>query len=97
MKARDDGSGSHLRVVLEFSRDDHPMLFDELVRFPKGQRRVNRLRLLAYDGLLQHSGLQPMRPGAAKDTAVPPKPVERPEGRAQLTNLVFAPDDESTP
>lgn len=32
-------------------REDIPSLFDDLQRFPKGPRRINRLRLLAYAGL----------------------------------------------
>lgn len=46
-----------IRMVVELARADNPRLFDELSRFPKGPRRVNRLRVLAYDGLLVQNGL----------------------------------------
>jgi hypothetical protein len=39
------------------TRAEHPRLYDELIRFRKGAKRVNRLRLLAYDGLLVQQGL----------------------------------------
>ena len=41
-----------VRVTLEFSRSDDPLLFDALAGLPKGRRRVARLRTLAHDGLL---------------------------------------------
>ena len=41
-----------MRISLVLAREDNPRLYDELAQFPKGQRRVNRLRTLAYDGLL---------------------------------------------
>jgi hypothetical protein len=43
--------------VFELARDDHPRLYDDLIRFPKGTKRINRLRVLAYDGLLIEAGL----------------------------------------
>jgi len=44
---------SHMiRISFLLAREDNPRLYDELIQFPKGQRRVNRLRTLAYDGLL---------------------------------------------
>ena len=45
-----------IRLVFELSRAEHPRLFDDLIRFPKGTKRVNRLRVLAYDGLLAQCG-----------------------------------------
>ncbi|WP_431257581.1 hypothetical protein ACQ86G_23585 [Roseateles chitinivorans] len=41
-----------VRVTLELSRSDDPLLFDALAGLPKGRRRVARLRTLAHDGLL---------------------------------------------
>lgn len=49
-----------IRLVFELARADNPRLFDELIRFPQGQKRVNRLRVLAYDGLLSQYGLFPI-------------------------------------
>ncbi|MDA8258324.1 MAG: hypothetical protein M0Z99_22300 [Betaproteobacteria bacterium] len=46
-----------IRLVFELARADHPRLYDDLVQFHKGTKRVNRLRLLAYDGLLVQTGL----------------------------------------
>ena len=46
-----------IRLVFELARADHPRLYDDLSRFHKGTKRVNRLRVLAYDGLLAQSGV----------------------------------------
>jgi hypothetical protein len=48
--------GEPIRLVFELTRADHPRLYDDLIRFPKGTKRINRLRVLAYDGLLVQSG-----------------------------------------
>lgn len=45
-----------IRMVFEMTREEHPRLYDDLIRFPKGTKRVNRLRTLAHDGLLFQSG-----------------------------------------
>lgn len=47
-ESRGDGT---IRLLFEMSRDDNPPLYDDLVRFGKGVKRVNRLRLLAHEGL----------------------------------------------
>lgn len=41
-----------IRLLFELERDDNPRLYDDLIRFNKGTKRVNRLRTLAQDGLL---------------------------------------------
>ena len=78
---------SPVRLVFELARADNPRLYDELVRFPKGGKRVNRLRVLAYDGLLVQYGI------FAVDGA---RPVLASAGRevlasAGVTNDVFGP------
>ena len=47
-ESRNDGT---IRLLFEMSRDDNPPLYDDLIRFGKGVKRVNRLRLLAHEGL----------------------------------------------
>lgn len=55
-----------IRISFELERDDNPTLFDDLARFPKGSRRVNRLRMLLHEGLLseqargRHGGAPPI-------------------------------------
>ena len=49
-------SGEPIRLVFELARADHPRLYDDLIQFPKGTKRINRLRVLAYDGLLAQCG-----------------------------------------
>lgn len=58
---------SCLRISLLLAREDNPRLYDELAQFPKGQRRVNRLRTLAYDGLLAQRPAPTLRSTAPVD------------------------------
>ena len=51
MKAADTKPDPGIRLLFEMSRDDNPRLFDDLIRFNKGPKRVNRLRFLAHEGL----------------------------------------------
>ena len=41
-----------IRMSFVLMSEDIPALFDDLQRFPKGTRRINRLRILAYAGLM---------------------------------------------
>ena len=41
-----------IRLLFELERADNPRLYDDLIRFKKGTKRVNRLRTLAQEGLL---------------------------------------------
>lgn len=56
-----------VRLLFELSRDDNPRLFDDLMRFNKGPKRVNRLRFLAHEGLLAQQWL----PGMTVAATVP--------------------------
>jgi hypothetical protein len=40
-----------MRRRFELERDDNPPLFDELMTFPNGTKRLNRPRTLAHEGL----------------------------------------------
>jgi hypothetical protein len=42
-----------LRINFELDQADNPPLYDELMRFTKGAKWANRLRTLAYAGLIQ--------------------------------------------
>lgn len=45
-----------IRMRFELERDDNPPLFDELMKFAKGTKRLNRLRTLAHEGLVVQRG-----------------------------------------
>ena len=80
-----------VRLLFEMTRDDNPRLYDDLIRFNKGTKRVNRLRFLAHEGLLaQHwmvapvgSGM-PVMPGAVPLASSGVNPVA-----ARHTNHAF--------
>lgn len=57
MSAVDTKQDQSVRLLFELSRDDNPRLFDDLMRFNKGPKRVNRLRFLAHEGLLAQQWL----------------------------------------
>ncbi|MCD9026834.1 hypothetical protein LDO26_01205 [Luteimonas sp. BDR2-5] len=74
-----------IRMVFEMTREEHPRLYDDLARFPKGTRRINRLRTLAHDGLLVQLGFE-SQVAPEKGTG----PEEEPPP-ARLTNQIFEP------
>jgi hypothetical protein len=74
-----------IRLVFELTRADNPRLFDELNQFPQGQKRVNRLRVLAYDGLLAQYGV------FAINGQVPVKANGTDLRAAEVTNGLFEP------
>jgi len=78
-----------MRISLVLAREDNPRLYDELAQFPKGQRRVNRLRTLAYDGLLglPAAAVVPLRVGAG-DSA--PASSSMASDRAQASLELFS-------
>lgn len=57
MSAVDTKVDQSVRLLFELSRNDNPRLFDDLMRFNKGPKRVNRLRFLAHEGLLAQQWL----------------------------------------
>lgn len=44
-----------MRITLELELNDNPPLYQDLAKFPKGPRRVNRLLTLAHAGLMSQS------------------------------------------
>jgi len=75
-----------VRLVFELARADNPRLYDELVRFAQGAKRVNRLRVLAYDGLLAQYGVFAL--AAEGRVPVPVGGMTAPQSVA-VTNQVF--------
>jgi hypothetical protein len=73
MSAVDTKLDHSVRLLFELSRDDNPRLFDDLMRFNKGPKRVNRLRFLAHEGLLAQQWLLGMTVQAPTPTAAMPK------------------------
>jgi hypothetical protein len=83
----------NIRISLVLAREDNPRLYDELVQFPKGQRRVNRLRMLAYDGLLAQSAAanhsMPPRRGEGSHATEPEATTDRVEASLELFSRPF--------
>ncbi len=59
-----------IRMLFELDRDDDPRLYDDLIRFKKGTKRINRLRLLAHEAVLGQ--FNPVAVAAARTVPVPP-------------------------
>ncbi len=53
---RDDDGPAAIRLVFQLERAENPRLYDDLARFRKGVRRVNRLSLLVHEGLRVQQG-----------------------------------------
>lgn len=77
-----------IRLVFELALADNPRLFEELNRFPQGPRRVNRLRVLAYDGLLVQHGVFALCGRDSGDMSQPAKDLTK---RGHITDQLFAP------
>ena len=88
MSAQERGALRPIRLVFELSREENPRLFDELSQFRQGRKRVNRLRLLAYDGLLAQSGVFA---GIGHGLPHQPSANSAQEGNGEVTNDIFAP------
>ena len=61
-----------IRMLFELDREDDPRLYDDLIRFKKGTKRINRLRLLAHEAVL---GQFSQAANGAGGPAVPVPPV----------------------
>lgn len=81
-----------VRLLFEMTREDNPRLYDDLIRFNKGTKRVNRLRFLAHEGLLAQTWTLMPAVAAVQPLAVPP--VQSPAGvdlaSARHTNRAFS-------
>jgi hypothetical protein len=78
-----------VRLLFEMTRDDNPRLYDDLIRFNKGTKRVNRLRFLAHEGLIAQHWMAAQGVAAFGQLA---NPVSEPSVRpsvARHTNQVF--------
>ncbi|EKD96636.1 MAG: hypothetical protein ACD_23C01368G0004 [uncultured bacterium] len=80
-----------IRLVFELARADHPRLYDDLAQFHKGTKRVNRLRVLAYDGLLAQKGVFAGVDHAPRHRIMPNGAQE---GSGEVTNDLFEPSIE---
>jgi hypothetical protein len=79
-----------VRLLFEMTRDDNPRLYDDLIRFNKGTKRVNRLRFLAHEGLLAQQWMT-MQSGvvAMVAPASPPRYANVNAVVARQTNQAF--------
>ena len=77
-----------IRLVFKLERAEHPRLYDELIRFRKGVKRVSRLRVLAYDGLLAQSGVLVSEGLVVRDDG---HGARAGEGACAVTNELFVP------
>jgi hypothetical protein len=89
MNAVDTKPDQSVRLLFELSRDDNPRLFDDLMRFNKGPKRVNRLRFLAHEGLLAQHWVVGMAAAAPAMAAAKPSLPGVDLAVAQQTNLAF--------
>jgi len=88
-ESRNDGT---IRLLFEMSRDDNPPLYDDLIRFSKGVKRVNRLRLLAHEGLraVTTPAVPVMGEAPAASLAGSPNATVTAFGSGVVTDVVFA-------
>ena len=74
-----------IRLVFVLEREENPRLYDDLIRFKKGTKRINRLRTLAQEGLqAQHWPAA----SAGRLLGVKSEPVPEATSRATLQGAV---------
>jgi hypothetical protein len=61
-----------IRLQFDLERADNPRLYDELIGFRQGVKRVNRLRTLAHEGLM----VQNLQSGSVVHPAEPTRRFE---------------------
>lgn len=81
-----------MRMLFVLSRADNPLLYDELAKFAKGAKRLNRLRTLAHQGLVLQAQLMraPLQDDADADKVSPVNASE-----ASAAQAFFRPPQES--
>jgi hypothetical protein len=89
MSAVDTKLDQSVKLLFELSRDDNPRLFDDLMRFNKGPKRVNRLRFLAHEGLQAQQWVLGMIGHAPVAAASKVRPVGVDLAVASHTSLAF--------
>ena len=57
-----------IRLLFELDFADNPRLYDDLIRFKKGTKRINRLRFLAHEGLVAQLTASCVRAPSAPNT-----------------------------
>lgn len=72
-----------IRMLFELDRADDPQLYDDLIRFKKGTKRINRLRLLAHEGVIGQFSLA--------DGSIVPRLVQVAVARGPTAGLPAAP------
>ncbi|MCB2021560.1 MAG: hypothetical protein KDG44_12240 [Burkholderiaceae bacterium] len=78
-----------VRLLFEMTRDDNPRLYDDLIRFNKGTKRVNRLRFLAHEGLVAQNSMAAHSAAAMGAPASPASAQSVNSAVACHTNQVF--------
>lgn len=76
-----------LRINFELDEADNPPLYDELMRFTKGAKRANRLRTLAYAGLMSQMEANP----AKASSELEPQATAADPAHAAATLELFGP------
>lgn len=78
-----------MKITFELELADNPPLYQDLVKFPKGTRRVNRLRTLAHAGLMSQFSV----PRQPQEGNVPSAPADSIMTEASLELFGPAVDD----
>lgn len=77
-----------MRMVFDLQRADDPPLYDELAQFRKGAKRLNRLKILAHEGLYRQHGWTGAGAAPQRDASKQPSATD---DRTSALTEVFAP------
>ncbi len=84
-----------IRLLFELDFADNPRLYEDLIRFKKGTKRINRLRFLAHEGLMAQLTASHIRAPSALNTApIAGAAAERPGNPSFASPIVSGVFDE---
>lgn len=86
-----DGKCDAMRMNVYLTRDEYPELFDELKKFSKGIKRVQRLKTIANERLILAGRMLPLKESTEADTAATRKRASGQEDEMAAAREAFGP------
>lgn len=87
----DDRKCDAMRMNVYLTRDEYPELFDELKKFSKGIKRVQRLKTIANERLILAGRMQPQKESTEADAAASRKRTSGEEDEMAAAREAFGP------
>lgn len=87
----DDGNCEVMRLNVYLTRNEYPELFEELKKFSKGIKRVQRLKTIANERLILAGRMLPLKERTEVDAAISRKRAPGEEDEMAAAREAFGP------